>query len=92
MAEAPGTFRERSGKFVYWNFRSVDILPFTTPSSAPRSPCQPVFFLYGSYHRLGWGWEARLLVLWRIISYIKPEIPVSERPPSGIRACNRQRD
>lgn len=31
VAEAPGTFRERLEKFVYWNFRSVDTLRFPTP-------------------------------------------------------------
>lgn len=62
MAEAPGTFGELLEKFVYWNFRSVEILRFTT-SSASRSPGQPVFFLQGSSHPLAYGWEARLLVL-----------------------------
>lgn len=35
VAEAPGTFRERLEKLIYWNFRSVEILRFPPPSPAP---------------------------------------------------------
>lgn len=88
VAEAPGTFGERLENFVYWNFRSVEILRFdTTPSSAPRSPDRPVFLRRGSSHPLGWGWEASLVVLQWDIPYIKPEIPVSGRPPSRLGEC-----
>lgn len=63
MAEAPGTFGERLEKFVYWNFRSVEILRFTTPCPAPGSLRHPVFFWQVYSLPLGCGWEARLLVL-----------------------------
>ena len=67
VAEAPGTFRERLEKLIYWNFRSVEILRFPPPSPAPGVSA-PTCFSFGGDPPIRGGGDGRqdLVLQWGI--------------------------